>query len=477
MIAQVLNRKFVLEQLERVKTQLLEDSASDRRRGEVQAEFEDLTQMDREEALKSVNETLAKEQANSSGQPSYQSPPPERRGEPQPAPIDDFSFFSRDPVVSNLQSALDQYFEEKAPSEVERIVVRELGDDLRRGEGGDIAVTDRTLLDSEPQRDSDGRRLFGKFEVTDPGWISSAVAMGIRKFRGKHKFPTDAPKPVGLESNARLVIVGDWGSGIPRAQKVADQMRRYIDGDRRENRAVHVIHLGDVYYSGWKREYQRRFLEYWPVKSEKSGEIGSWCLNGNHDMYSGGHDYFDFLLAEPRFRKQGGSSYFGFCNEFWKILALDTAWEDENLVDPQVGWAKETALGSKAKLMLLSHHQPFSAYEKAGTETHKKLGFLMGTGGVCAWFWGHEHRCMWFEPYENVKFGRCLGHGGVPVYMWHQPNDPYPKPGEYEYRESINTGLEHWALFGFAVLDFEGPAVHVQYVDENGHEHESEDIS
>jgi hypothetical protein len=475
MIAQVLNRKFVLEQLERVKSQLLEGAEADRRGSEVQAEFEVLTQTDREYTLEKVDETLTKERANSSGQPSYKAPPSERRGEPEPAPIDDFSFFSRDPVVSNLQSALDQYFEEKAPSEVERIVVKELADDGRRGESGDIAVTDRSLLDSEPQRASDGRRLFGRFEVTDPGWISSAVAMGIRKFRGKHKFPTQPPKPLKMKSNARLLLVGDWGSGIPRAQKVADQMRRFIDGDRRENRAVHVIHLGDIYYSGWKREYESRFLEYWPVKSGE--EIGSWCLNGNHDMYSGGHDYFDFLLSEPRFNKQGGSSYFSFYNESWKILAVDTAWEDDDLVDPQVGWARETVLGSNAKLMLLSHHQPFSAYESAGKKIAEKLGFLLGTNRVCAWFWGHEHRCMLFKSYENVNFGRCIGHGGVPVYMWHQPNDPYPEPGEYEYRQILDNGLEHWALFGFAVLDFEGPSVHVRYVDENGYEYKSEDIS
>lgn len=476
MIAQVLNRKFVLEQLERVKSQLLEDSAPGQRRGG-QGEFGDLSQTDREYALTSVNETLAKEAANSSGQSSYQAPPPERRGEPEPAPIDDFSFFSRDPVVSNLQSALDQYFEERAASDLERVVVKDFEDDQRRGEGGDIAVTDRSLPESEPQRDSDGRRLFGKFEVTDPGWISSALAMGIRKFRGKHKFPSSPPTPVKLDRNARLIVVGDWGSGIPRAQKVADQMGRYIRGDRRdESRPVHVIHLGDVYYSGWRREYQNRFLEYWPVKSEGE-KIGSWCLNGNHDMYSGGHDYFDFLLSNPLFKKQGGSSYFSFYNDFWNILALDTAWQDDDLVDPQLGWANEIILNSKAKLMLLSHHQPFSAYEKTQRRIVDKLGFLIGTGRVCAWFWGHEHRCMFFKPYQNVKFGRCIGHGGVPVYMWHEPDDPYPEPGAYEYREIIDSGLEHWALFGFAVLDFDGAEVHVQYVDENGCPYKSEDIS
>eukprot|EP00932_Pfiesteria_piscicida_P006713 SRR837773.16668.p2 GENE.SRR837773.16668~~SRR837773.16668.p2 ORF type:complete len:161 (+),score=50.04 SRR837773.16668:133-615(+) len=35
--------------------------------------------------------------------------------------------------------------------------------------------------------------------------------------------------------------------------------------------------------------------------------------------------------------------------------------------------------------------------------------------GVAAWFWGHEHASVAFEPYAGLRRGRCAGNGAVPV--------------------------------------------------------------
>jgi len=88
----------------------------------------------------------------------------------------------------------------------------------------------------------------------------------------------------------------------------------------------------------------------------------------------------------------------------------------------------------------------------------------------------YNHRCVLYQQHDNVKFGRCIGHGGVPVYMTHKQDDPYPAPATYEYREYIDKGIEHWAMMGFAVLDFEADSVHVRYIDENGDVHKEETI-
>ena len=37
-----------------------------------------------------------------------------------------------------------------------------------------------------------------------------------------------------------------------------------------DGRQVHAIHLGDVYYSGFAREYKNRFLRYWPVREDEA---------------------------------------------------------------------------------------------------------------------------------------------------------------------------------------------------------------
>ena len=60
--------------------------------------------------------------------------------------------------------------------------------------------------------------------------------------------------------------------------------------------------------------------------------------------------------------------------------------------------------------------------------------------------------------------------------MTHAQGEPYVGPAMYEDRRFINKGLERWALFGFAVLDFAGTKLHVRYIDEDGFTHKDEII-
>ena len=471
MIAQVLNREFVLDRLREVRDHLSEAATDDGRRAA--GEGPEIEPEDAALALAVAENALENEAVASSGQPGFEPPPAERRGE-DPAPIDDFSFFSRDVAVSNLQSALEQYYREQ-----ENVETAAPADDRRSGGWEDVAVTDEALPGVEPARDLDGRRVFDKFSITDVRWVSSVFAMGVRKFRQRYPFPEKPAAPLRVGNRARLVVVGDWGSGIPRARKVADQMRKVIDEGVEAKREQHVVHLGDVYYSGWEYEYRDRFLQYWPVRQGEEDRILSWNLNGNHDMYAGGHAFFGHALADPRFKRQEKSSWFSLQNDHWTILGLDTAWEEHGLQGNQASWAQQMLEGSPGKGLLLSHHQIFSSYEKGKQESKllTKIRPVLDTGRVRSWFWGHEHRCVLYKPHEKVEYARCIGHGGVPVYMTHKENDPYPPPGSYEYRGHFDKGLERWAWFGFAVLDFDGPEIHVRYIDENGVEHKNERIA
>lgn len=470
MLAQVLHRDTVLDSLETVKRQLTETVAAPAEPSAPAAA--ELTADDYAEALALLQDAERAERSASSGQPGFPPQPTGRRGAP-PAPLDDFSFFSRDPIISNLQSALDEYWQARAVEQPQPDDQRKASG-RRGGRAEEVAVTTQTLPGVTARRSTTGRRVFDQFSITDPRWVSSVFAMGIRRFRKKKKFNDQPAAPIRLADRARLVMVGDWGSGLPRAQKVAAEMRRSIEQGVADGREVHVIHLGDVYYSGWASEYQKRFFPYWPVRPEESDRISSWCLNGNHDMYAGGHGFYDTLLADPRFARQARCSYFSLFNDAWRIAGLDTAWEDDGLEAPQAKWLHDLGQGDSRKLLLLSHHQPFSAYEKSGQIIPERLSDVLATSRVKAWFWGHEHRCMLYEPFNRVEFGRCIGHGGVPVYMSHKENDPYPPPGNYEYRSFIDKGLEKWALFGYAVADVDGPSVAVTYIDENGFPHKSE---
>ena len=105
------------------------------------------------------------------------------------------------------------------------------------------------------------------------------------------------------------------------------------------------------------------------------------------------------------------------------------------------------------------------------------LGDLLKSPMIHSWFWGHEHRCVLYQPHMNFAFARLIGHGGVPVYQWKTQSDAVSSPAFYEYRGRFRKGLEQWALFGFAVLDFDGPNIDVRYINEDGVEHYQETIS
>jgi hypothetical protein len=464
-IAQVLNRGFIIQQLKAVEQQLALDVNEYREGGP--GETADLGPDDYQAAHDHIETVLTQEAALSSGQTSFVPPPSERRRREPAPPLDDFVFISRDPVVSTLQSALEFYFQH--PESKDRIVEQDMPDDVRRGRDEAPLITDKRLPGSASRRAA-GRRLLDPFSITDPGWVSSLVAMGVRSLRKRHAFNPYPPEPIEISDRARVILVGDWGSGIPRAQRIAAGMRAAIEQATRENRDVHVIHLGDVYYAGWKYEYQDRFLRYWPVQPGEADKIGSWCLNGNHDMYSGGHAYFDVLLRDPRFRRQGQASLFRLYNKSWQLLGLDTAWDSNGLKDPQASWVRDALDRNKQKPVLLTHHQLFSAYEDGpdvGKVLRQKLLPVLKKG-IHSWFWGHEHRFIIYEPGAQVRNARLIGHGGVPVYMTHADNEPYPAPAMFEDRRFIKNGLERWAMLGFAILDFDGPTMNVSYVDEAG---------
>jgi hypothetical protein len=400
----------------------------------------------------------------SSGQPGFAPPAPTRRGESAAPDIDEVSFFSRDAVLSNVQSALDQYYDDVEPEAVQETPPAA---PTRRGssEAPDVARTGRAL-----RKPPSGRRLFEPFGPTDIGWVSSVFAQGIRLLRRRHRFRKEPATPRPVAQRARLIVVGDWGTGIPRAVHVSARIRDALRAGRAEGREQHVIHLGDVYYSGWAREYEKRFLPHWPVTAAEADEIGSWSLNANHDMYSGGYGYYGTLLRDRRFRAQEQSSFFSLVHPGWRILGLDTGWDDAGLKDPQAEWVAEQSRQARQagqKLLLLSHHQLFSAYEDGSEKVRKKLRDVLDGGGVHAWLWGHEHRCVLYRPHGGLRFAACLGHGGVPVYMKRRESDPLPAPADYEYR----ARRDEWALFGFAILDFNDDRIDVRLIDENGAEH------
>jgi len=480
MIDQVLNQEFVLEQIERAAREL-SAPLDDRRGSDPLAKF---SNTERAAALQEVRDAVAREK---SGAGTLYESFDRGAGRDEEAALRDFAFISQDPIISLAQSAIEHSLlvtdrhriENRQPS----LIIQPAVADDRRGAGPSPAVTGERIRGlAETRRAADGRRLFGEFSETDPRWLASWISEGIAKLRSPIQFPRTPAAPVALADKARLVLVGDWGSGVKRARKVAEAMRAWIVDGVKERFDTHVVHLGDVYYSGWAGEYKKRFIDEWPVLTTEAGRVGSWSLNGNHDMFSGGHDFFGTLLADARFARQERSSWFSFSHKHWEILALDTAFSEHDLHGDQAQWVSDRfRAAAPRKGMLLSHHQLFSAYEKGGPKLASKLSGVLDAGLVRSWFWGHEHRCALYAPNMGVQYARCIGHGGVPVYQWRKDGDSVKSPATYEFRgafRSFPLSPERWALFGFAVLDLaaDGTAT-VNYVDENNAVHKREVLS
>jgi len=367
------------------------------------------------------------------------------------APRPDRAFFARHPALSIVQSTIEDCIASRF-SELT--------------EPPPPAIAENPHLPNAQLVSEDD--LYRQFGPCDIGWIRSALAAGLRLLRGRATFPDTPAGPAVLGNEARMVMVGDWGSGLPSAHAVGRQMGEQLAAASGLDR--HVVHLGDLYYSGWREEYTERFLPHWP---HRLGDrtIKSWALNGNHDMYSGGHGYFGYLLRDERFAEQEGSSHFLLENDHWQILGLDTAYKDRDLAGTQADWVRERLAANGKRTILLSHHQPFSAYSEHRYPLWEALAEAFAVRRIDAWFWGHEHRCVVYEEHEHIKYPRLIGHGGVPVLA---DDDEAPPEGvRYEYREASedDAGPVRWRLFGFVVLDFDGADVVVRYLNEDGGEH------
>jgi Calcineurin-like phosphoesterase len=306
--------------------------------------------------------------------------------------------------------------------------------------------------------------------------ISWGLNFLLHATEGRAPFPTYAAGQSGIFAMPGVVKVGlaaDWGTGTDSAYAVGDHLAR--------ERPDITIHMGDVYYSGDHQEFADYFL---PLDCWPRGRLGTYALNGNHEMYSGGHAYFDFAL--PALGQS--TSYFCLENAHWRIVAIDTGYDcttglrfvlgqDHTTVHGEVlGWLERTVFADRQDrrpVILLSHHQWFSAFDRHGyPDIGRQLAPYLDR--IALWFWGHEHR---FAGYARVAppggapiRARCIGHGGMPVEIGAPLTtvDPSFRPVFLDARQHDTVGEAAVGFCGYALLALDGPVLGIRYVDECG---------
>jgi hypothetical protein len=292
------------------------------------------------------------------------------------------------------------------------------------------------------------------FDRRDPRWLATVFHRLRARLRGKapfvaHQQLSDFRTP--LPDRAVVALVSDWGTGNRHAALVARQIAA--------RRPDHVIHLGDIYYSGTPREVHRNFLDMWRDHGPATARY--WCLNANHDMYCGGHGYFGHVL--PRLGQP--ASYFALGNARWRLIGLDTGYIAGSFTTPQMTWL-DAQLTGDTRTILLTHHHLLSAFRKRGNALEEWLEPHLASSRLYGWFWGHEHHLVEYADHRGVKC-RCIGHGSLPYV----PPDRLRRkhPAEIVRMETRPSPIDRSrGMHGFALLTFDGPSLQIEYVDETG---------
>jgi len=250
------------------------------------------------------------------------------------------------------------------------------------------------------------------------------------------------------DGSIHIALAGDWGTGTDVSQQIADSM---VGGSTAPEL---TIHLGDIYYVGLESEVQENCLGKDSAKYKgvlwRGGTKGSFALNGNHEMYSGGNGYFDDFLPTLGIPTSNDhrqlTSYFCLETPVWRILAIDTGYNSDTLFGhctlekSLLNWLQNVVdpVHKRKPTILLSHHQWFSGFNDGnyGKPADQIAPFLQNQEIV--WLWGHEHRLAIYDKYTDpgnrlTVYARCMGHGGMPIEM---PDPAYPNadgPQKVEY--------------------------------------------
>lgn len=287
-----------------------------------------------------------------------------------------------------------------------------------------------------------------KFSQCDPKWVEAVLVWidayvihhdkpSYAKYKQLDDFAYDIP-----DKDLKVGLIADWGTGEEQAELVLDQLFA--------QQPDIILHLGDIYYSGTEEEYQDNYLDVIEKCRKKHGvNTPVYNLPGNHDYYSGGQPFYDFLSktnSQASDYPQQEASYFVLGNSSWQLQGMDTGHNDRNVFEvgkdithlqsKEVTWHHhhlDKGLASDKRILLFSHHQLFSRFLNIGKISHNKhllKHFDKYLDKVSGWFWGHEHLLEIYKPFLGLEKGRCIGNGAVPII--YDEGNPYRATAKYK---------------------------------------------
>lgn len=299
--------------------------------------------------------------------------------------------------------------------------------------------------------------------------------------------------PWTLPNDARVVMLGDWGTSLDDAKQLLKAVWAAEDPHA-------FVHLGDIYYSGTKEECQDNFLNVFKTVASELGKpmVPIFTIPGNHEYYSFGEGFFwllDNLNSGFSPSCQQPASYFCLrtADNKWQFLAMDTGQDDNNPIvtaispfapklmgdrdsDGELAWHVDKLKNFPGQTILMSHHQLFSRAAAIDDKVTPYFSRYLHSyfspyfNKIAAWFWGHEHSyAIYPDGIYGLSKGRLLGSSSYEVPSSNDSSDvyannyplvpyaPFSQPGQSEgYYDHV-----------CAVLDFKrtnpDDAINVKY--------------
>jgi hypothetical protein len=296
---------------------------------------------------------------------------------------------------------------------------------------------------------------------------------------GVYKLQPSIPAREGIS----IALLSDWASDTAESDAVAHLVARYAPD--------YTIHLGDIYFVGAPKEIEANFTA--PHASWYYGASGSLALSGNHEMYSNGDAFFQHLLPamyvrQGEVRKTQQAGFFCLENDYWRIIGIDTGYTsvgrpflevlsppDCHLRKEQIAWLRDVVqIGNpedKRGLVFLSHHPYISAFREQYHKPAEQIQELLGEfPREIIWFWGHDHRLVVYNKAQSgkgpVAYGRCIGHGGLPVEIkMPAAQEDVEKIMLYDRRVRKTIRRHQLGYNGFVKLHLEGTKLTADYRD------------
>lgn len=192
-----------------------------------------------------------------------------------------------------------------------------------------------------------------------------------------------------------MLVLGDWGSGTPSQEAVAEAMSRYAD----EHAVAAVLTTGDNFYTDDTETLMR------PISWATTAGIPFWITWGNHDVESQGRigqldEAFD---SPPRWAVYG-----------WGLIDVVVLDSNQIDTDEQLEFLDDAISDSTRPTVVAFHHPVYSCGLYGPDEDILDQWVTLFDDDVFLVLNGHDHNYQRFESGDTTFI--VTGGGGERIY-------------------------------------------------------------